>query len=170
MSLAVRNSTSDDIRVLCEEGVLIVAGRCVRETRGGPFEMAKERDCLERPIAPTRRNAIVGIVTATVMARMVFRPQQDPESLQHSHGSGRRCHVRPLMYLVGEHADPTQSQPKHPERSRPLVQRHVEQHEEHRNGEGSDFTIRFKESPPQHVFGVHVMHPKRDEQARTDHW
>src|SRR5215212_8249660 len=71
----------------------------------GGLEMPKEPDRLERPVAPSRGDAVRGVIRTAMMDRVRGAAQQDAAVLKHADQPRRRAHVRPLMNLVRHHAD-----------------------------------------------------------------
>ena len=121
---------------------IVVPRRHAGQQRDGGFEAPEESDRVERPVAPSRGDAVVTVVRSRVMRGVFCAAEEHTARLQRTNGRGWRRHVRPLMNLVGQRAQAAEGKAEHYYGPTPrAIDRQRQEQQQDGGGDGSDFAV-----------------------------
>ena len=141
------------------------------ETRDRGLEPPEEPDRLERPVAPSRRDAVVGVVRPLVMRRVLGASQnagRNPEA------GGSAAAAKACAPTGGSGSSSSRSRRTRSRRPRRGLPRRVssgtaKRPTKHRHRKKGDVAVGVDEAPPEEIVGIDVMHAEGHEQAVPDH-
>ena len=89
---------------------IILARLSTSEDGNRGLEAPEEPNRLERPVAPSRCDAVMQVVWTIVMRGMMRPSQNQSEILKHAYRWRRRRPVRPLVNLIRQHSHSAESE------------------------------------------------------------